>query len=46
LKAELEVSHLHEKVDHLHAVLLNRLHQMEGRLAGSAASPGSTAAPR
>jgi CRP/FNR family transcriptional regulator, cyclic AMP receptor protein len=29
LKAELEVSHLHEKVDHLHAVLLSRLHQME-----------------
>ena len=32
LKAELEVSHLHEKVDHLHAVLLTRLHQIEGRL--------------
>jgi CRP/FNR family cyclic AMP-dependent transcriptional regulator len=29
LKAELEVSHLHEKVDQLHAVLLNRLHQIE-----------------
>ena len=29
LKAELEVSHLHEKVDHLHAVLLSKLHQME-----------------
>jgi CRP/FNR family cyclic AMP-dependent transcriptional regulator len=34
LKAELEVSHLHEKVDHLHAVLLNRLQQMEIRLRG------------
>jgi CRP/FNR family transcriptional regulator, cyclic AMP receptor protein len=34
LKAELEVSHLHEKVDHLHAVLLNRLHQIEVRLRG------------
>jgi CRP/FNR family transcriptional regulator, cyclic AMP receptor protein len=34
LKAELEVSHLHEKVDHLHAVLLSRLHQIEGRLRG------------
>ncbi len=34
LKAELEVSHLHEKVDHLHAVLLNRLHQIEQRLRG------------
>jgi CRP/FNR family transcriptional regulator, cyclic AMP receptor protein len=34
LKAELEVSHLHEKVDHLHAVLLTRLHQIEGRLRG------------
>ncbi|MGJ0622235.1 MAG: DUF1003 domain-containing protein [Methylocystis sp.] len=29
LKAELEVSHLHEKVDHLHAVLLSRLHRIE-----------------
>lgn len=29
LKAELEVSHLHEKVDHLHSVLLSRLHQIE-----------------
>ena len=29
LKAELEVSHLHEKVDQLHAVLLDRLHQIE-----------------
>jgi uncharacterized membrane protein len=34
LKAELEVSHLHEKVDHLHSVLLNRLHQIEARLRG------------
>jgi uncharacterized membrane protein len=34
LKAELEVSHLHEKVDRLHAVLLNRLHQIELRLRG------------
>lgn len=34
LKAELEVSHLHEKVDHLHAVLLSRLHQIDTRLRG------------
>ena len=34
LKAELEVSHLHEKVDQLHAVLLNRLHQIEVSLRG------------
>ena len=34
LKSELEISHLHEKVDHLHAVLLTRLHQIEGRLRG------------
>jgi uncharacterized membrane protein len=34
LKAELEVSHLHEKVDQLHAVLLNRLHQIEVGLRG------------
>ena len=32
LKAELEVSHLHEKVDQLHAVLLSRLHQLEAAL--------------
>lgn len=32
LKAELEVAHLHEKVDHLHSVLLTRLHQIESRL--------------
>jgi uncharacterized membrane protein len=29
LKAELEVSHLHEKVDHLHSVLLSKLHQID-----------------
>ena len=34
LKSELEISHLHEKVDHLHAVLLTRLHQIEGRFRG------------
>jgi CRP/FNR family transcriptional regulator, cyclic AMP receptor protein len=34
LKAELEVSHLHEKVDHMHAVLLGRLHQIEVGLRG------------
>ena len=34
LKAELEVSHLHEKVDHLHAVLLNRLHRIEAAVRG------------
>jgi len=32
LKAELEVSHLHEKVDHLHSVLLSKLHQIEVNL--------------
>lgn len=34
LKAELEVSHLHEKVDHLHAVLLDRLHRIEKAARG------------
>jgi uncharacterized membrane protein len=34
LKAELEVSHLHEKVDDLHAALLSRLHKIEARLRG------------
>jgi uncharacterized membrane protein len=34
LKAELEVSHLHEKVDHLHAVLLSQLQKIDLRLRG------------
>ena len=34
LKAELEVSHLHEKVDQLQAALLSRLQQIEVRLRG------------
>jgi CRP/FNR family cyclic AMP-dependent transcriptional regulator len=34
LKAELEVSHLHDKVDQLHAVLLSRLHRIEAALRG------------
>jgi CRP/FNR family transcriptional regulator, cyclic AMP receptor protein len=34
LKAELEVSHLHEKVDQLQAALLSRLHQIDVRLRG------------
>jgi len=34
LKAELEVSHLHEKVDQLQAALLSRLQQLEVRLRG------------
>ncbi|MBL8710087.1 MAG: DUF1003 domain-containing protein, partial [Rhodospirillaceae bacterium] len=32
LKAELEVSHLHEMIDRQHTVLLNRLHQIEAGL--------------
>jgi len=34
LKAELEVSHLHEKVDQLQAMLLSQLQQIEARLRG------------
>jgi len=34
LKAELEVSHLHEKIDQLQAALLSRLQQIEARLRG------------
>ena len=34
LKAELEVSHLHEKVDQLQAALLSRLQQLEVRMRG------------
>jgi uncharacterized membrane protein len=37
LKAELEISHLHDKVDHLHEELVNRLHRVENRLGGAAA---------
>lgn len=32
LKAELEVAQLHEKVDHLHAEILSRLHHIEKQL--------------
>jgi uncharacterized membrane protein len=32
LKAELEVSHLHEKMDQFQAALLGRLQQIESRL--------------
>lgn len=32
LKAELEIAHLHEKVDHMHAELLRRLGQLDARL--------------
>jgi uncharacterized membrane protein len=32
LKAELEVTHLHEKVDGLHAAMLSRLHRIEAAL--------------
>lgn len=35
LKAELEVFHLHEKVDRLHEEMIGRLHRIEGRLGGS-----------
>ena len=28
LKAELEVAHLHEKLDHMHAEILARLHKL------------------
>lgn len=34
LKAELEVFHLHEKVDRLHEDVIGRLHRIEGRLGG------------
>jgi len=29
LKAELEVAHLHEKIDHMHAEILSRLHKLK-----------------
>ena len=32
VRAEMEVSHLHEKVDNLNAAILARLHAIEGRL--------------
>jgi uncharacterized membrane protein len=41
LKAELEVAHLHEKVDHLHAELLSRLNSIE-RAVAKPAMPAMT----
>jgi uncharacterized membrane protein len=40
LKAELEVFHLHEKVDRLHEDVLGRLHRIEAQLAGQEAERG------
>ena len=39
LKSELEIAHLHEKVDHLHASLLDRLATIEKAARGQGASP-------
>jgi uncharacterized membrane protein len=38
VKAELEIAHLHEKVDHLQAELLERLSTLEKQSRGSRAS--------
>jgi uncharacterized membrane protein len=38
LKAELEIAHMHEKVDHMHAELMKRLDRME-KLAGGSNTP-------
>lgn len=42
LKAELEVSHLHEKVDRLHEELIDRLHRIEARSAAFERTRSST----
>ena len=39
LKAELEIAHLHEKVDHLHAELLERLASLERSTKSQTHSP-------
>jgi CRP/FNR family transcriptional regulator, cyclic AMP receptor protein len=44
LKAELEIAHLHEKVDHMHAEILKRLSQMER--GASRLSPATDPASR
>ena len=38
LKAELEIAHMHEKVDHMHAEILQRLAKIEGRTNGATSS--------
>jgi uncharacterized membrane protein len=38
LKAELEIAHMHEKVDHMHAEILHRLSKIEGRTNGATSS--------
>jgi uncharacterized membrane protein len=45
LKAELEISHLHDKVDHLHEELVARLHRMENRLGRAAAGGAGLTRP-
>ena len=40
LKAELEIAHLHEKVDHMHAELLERLAALEKVARGQVAAQG------
>ena len=39
LKAELEIAHLHEKFDHLHAELLERLSSLEKSAKSQSHSP-------
>jgi uncharacterized membrane protein len=41
LKAELEIAHLHEKVDHMNAEILGRLAQIEKGTLGRISTPAA-----
>jgi len=43
LKAELEIAHLHQKVDHLHAEILGRLSSLSAAVSDRSAPPGGRA---
>lgn len=46
LKAELEIAHLHQKVDQLHAEILARLSSLSSAVSARAAPPGGSTPPR
>ena len=43
MKSELEIAHLHEKFEHLHEELLERLAALEKVARGQVAEPGAKA---
>jgi uncharacterized membrane protein len=46
LKAELEIAHLHEKVDRLQADVLTRLERIEKAVGGKPTTPSYTNLPK